>query len=109
MICDSGDFQIRKHLKIGNEVEGSNCFNIARLFICPAPFLAEALTHMVGDKQKEVSHSAILPEITFCLQSKESFKLGRLFCMGCSAENLMMPKDAKSRKFRMERKNSHSH
>ena len=42
MFCDSGDFQIRKHLKIGNEVEGSNCFNIAWLFICSAPFLAKA-------------------------------------------------------------------
>ena len=70
MFCEYADFQFRKHLKIGNEVEGSNYFNIAQLFICPAPFLAEALTHMVGDKQKEVSHSAILPEITFCLQKK---------------------------------------
>ena len=42
IFCDTGDFQIRKHKIIGNEVEGSNCFNIARFFICPAPFLAEA-------------------------------------------------------------------
>ena len=42
IFCEYGDFQIRKHLKIGNEVEGSNCFNIDRLL-----FLPKLVSHMV--------------------------------------------------------------
>ena len=52
MFCESGDFQIQKHLKIGNEVEGSDCFNIAWFFICSAPFLAKACFSPGGGQTK---------------------------------------------------------
>ena len=74
MFCDSGDFQIRKHLKLGNEVEGSNCFNIAWLFICSAPFLAKACVSPGRGPTRRSKSLAILPEITFSLQSKEGFQ-----------------------------------
>ena len=75
MFCDSGDFQIRKHLKIGNEVKGSNCFNIARFFICSAPFLAKACVspgRRPTKRSKSLCHFAWKKKHSVCKVKKVS-------------------------------------